>query len=128
MSEIIVFPLARPAARRGTQGGAQGGLHAAPHGNDAVASLADRLSKIERSESGDEAIMELLVDAELAALDALAAAQARSHADVTLKLAALLRRVEADEEGLMPAGEVALLRSALRDLRRLGRRPVAARA
>lgn len=124
MSEIIVFPLARPAARRGTQGAA----HGAPHGTDAVAALADRLNKIERSESGDEAIMELLVDAELAALDALAAAQARSHADVTLKLAALLRRVEADDEGLMPAGEVALLRSALRDLRRLSRRPVAARA
>jgi hypothetical protein len=116
MSEIIVFPLARPPAP-GT-----------PRNGEEVVTLADRLSKIERSESGDEAIMELLVDAELAALDALAVAPARSHADVTLKLATLLRRVEAEEEGLMPEGEIALLRSALRDMRRLARRPVAARA
>jgi predicted nuclease with RNAse H fold len=120
MSEIIVFPLARPVAHGAAQGASRSG--------EAVATLADRLSKIERSESGDETIMELLADAELAALDALAAAQARSHADVTLKLAALLRRVEADDETLLPAGEVALLRSALRDMRRLSRRPVAARA
>jgi hypothetical protein len=125
MSEIIVFPLARPAAQGAAQGATQGGTS---RSSEAVATLADRLSNIERSESGDEAIMELLVDAELAALDALAAAQARSHADVTLKLAALLRRVEADDETLLPAGEVALLRSALRDMRRLSRRPVAARA
>ncbi len=116
MSEIIVFPLARPPAP-GT-----------PRHGEEVATLADRLGKIERSESADEAIMELLVDAELAALDALAAATARSHADVTLKLAALLRRVEAEDDGLLPEGEVALLRSALRDMRRLARRPVAARA
>jgi hypothetical protein len=116
MSEIIVFPLARPPAP-GT-----------PRHGEEVATLADRLGKIERSESAEEAIMELLVDAELAALDALAAATARSHADVTLKLAALLRRVEADDDGLLPEGEVALLRSALRDMRRLARRPVAARA
>jgi hypothetical protein len=116
MSEIIVFPLARPPAP-GT-----------PRHGEEVATLADRLGKIERSESADEAIMELLVDAELAALDALAAATARSHADVTLKLAALLRRVEADDDGRLPEGEVALLRSALRDMRRLARRPVAARA
>jgi hypothetical protein len=125
MSEIIVFPLARPAGRKAAQGSVHGSVHGAPRGNEAVATLADRLSKIERSESGDEAIMELLVDAEMAALDALAAAQSRSHADVTLKLAALLRRVEAEDEGMMPAGEMALLRSALRDLRRLSRRPVA---
>jgi hypothetical protein len=116
MSEIIVFPLARPPAP---------GM---PRHGEEVATLADRLGKIERSESADESIMELLVDAELAALAALAAAPARCHADVTLKLATLLRRVEADEEGLMPEGETALLRSALRDLRRLARRPVAARA
>jgi hypothetical protein len=125
MSEIIVFPIARPAKERVANQRAAIGT---PRSGEAVATLADRLSKIERSESGDEAIMELLIDAELAALDALAAAQARSHADVTLKLAALLRRVEADDEGLMPEGEVALLRSALRDMRRLSRRPVAARA
>lgn len=115
MSEIIVFPLARPPG----SGAAQG--------SEEVATLADRLSKIERSESGDETIMELLVDAEIAALGALASAQARSHADVTLKLAALLRRVEADG-ALLPDGEAALLRSALRDMRRLARRPVAAMA
>ncbi|SDC15468.1 hypothetical protein [Belnapia rosea] len=112
MSEIIVFPLARPAARS----------------TEDVVKLADRLHKIERSESGDEAIMDLLVDAELAALDALAAAPAGTHADVTLKLATLLRRVEAEGEGLLPDGEMALLRGALRDMRRLARRLEAARA
>ncbi|MBL6456627.1 hypothetical protein JMJ55_14930 [Belnapia sp. T6] len=112
MSQIIVFPLARPAPRSG--------------GAD-VATLADRLHKIERSESDDEAIMDLVVDAELTALDALAAAPAASQSDVTLKLAALLRRLEA-EDGMVPDGEMALLRSALRDMRRLARRPVAARA
>jgi predicted nuclease with RNAse H fold len=116
MSEIIVFPLARLPAQ------------AAPRARAEVAALADRLHKIERSESDDESMMELLVDAELVALDALAAAPARSHAEVTLKLATLLRRVEAEEDGMMPAGEVALLRSALRDMRRLARRPVAALA
>ena len=45
--------------------------------------------------------------------------------EVALKLAALLRRSEAEDDGFLPEGEMALLRSALRDLRRLGRQKVA---
>lgn len=113
MSRIIAFPLASPAGRAATAD---------------VATLAARLQRIEQSESGDEAIMDLVVEAETTALAALAAAPARHYGDATVKLATLLRRVEADDEGFLPAGEMALLRSALRDLHRLGRSVVAAQA
>ena len=56
--------------------------------------------------------MDLVVEAETTALAALAAAPARHYGDATVKLATLLRRVEADDEGFLPAGEMALLRSA----------------
>ena len=59
---------------------------------------------------------------------ALATTQSTHLGEVALKLAALLRRAEADGEGLLPDGEMALLRGALRDLRRLGRPPVAVQA
>jgi hypothetical protein len=112
MSRIIAFPLARQT----------GGVQAE------VTTLAARLHRIEQSESDDEAIMGLVVDAESAALDALAAAPALSYDDAAVKLATLLRRVERDDDGFLPAGEVALLRSALGDLRRLGRSICAAQA
>jgi hypothetical protein len=86
-----------------------------------VPRLAARLQRIERCESSDEALMETVVDAELAALDALAATQARDDGEVAMKLTALLRRVEANDDAGLASGELALLRGALRDLRRLGR-------
>ncbi|MDN3564313.1 hypothetical protein QWZ14_08025 [Paeniroseomonas aquatica] len=93
-----------------------------------VAGLAARLQRIERCSGADEAKVDQLVDAELAVLDALAQAPARDQAEVALKLAALLRRSEAEDDGFLPEGEMALLRSALRDLRRLGRQKVLAQA
>jgi hypothetical protein len=105
MSRIIAFPLARATARRAAD----------------VTTLAIRLDRIERTETGDEALMALVADAEAVALDALAGAPARDQAEVTVKLATLLRRVEADDDGFGSAGEIALLRSALRDMRRLAR-------
>jgi hypothetical protein len=110
MPQIIAFPLARAAGRAATD----------------VTALAIRLDRIERTESRDEALMALVADAEAVALDALAAAPARDYAEATLKLSTLLRRVEADDEGFGSAGEVALLRSAVRDLRRHRRDAAAA--
>lgn len=126
MSCVIPFPIRRPATDLAPPGRATGPRQAAKRAD--VASLAARLTRIERSDSVDEAKMEELMDAELAVLDALATTQSTHLGEVALKLAALLRRAEADGEGLLPDGEMALLRGALRDLRRLGRPPVAVQA
>lgn len=116
MSCIIPFPLPRPS------------IEPAPPEPAAVPRLAARLQRLERATGSDEALMDRLVDSELATLEALAAARARDHAEVALKLAALVRRAEAAPDSTLADGDLALLRSALRDLRRLGRSPVAAQA
>lgn len=126
MSCVIPFPIRRPAAEQVPPGRAHGPGHAAKRAD--VASLAARLQRLERSASVDEAKMEELVDAELAVLDALGTTQSSHLGEVALKLASLLRRAEADDEGLLPEGEMTLLRGALRDLRRLGRQQVAVQA
>ena len=126
MSCVIPFPIRRPATELAPPGRAAGLRPAAKRAD--VAGLAARLSRLERCDSADEAKMEELMDAEIAVLDALAATPSSHIGEVALKLAALLRRTEADGEGLLPDGEMALLRGALRDLRRLGRPPVAVQA
>lgn len=122
MSCVIPFPLRCQVAEPGSA------RRAAPSRRD-VSGLAAKLQRIERSSGGaDETKVEELIDTELAVLEALADTQARDQAEVGLKLATLLRRVEAEDAGFLPEGEMALLRSALRDLRRLGRQKVAAQA
>jgi hypothetical protein len=116
MSCVIPFPTPRPTVDATLSGPAD------------VPRLAARLQRLERATSSDEGLQERLVDSELATLDALAAARARDHAEVALKLAVLLRRVEATGDDSLSQGELALLRGALRDLRRLGRGAVAAQA
>jgi hypothetical protein len=93
-----------------------------------VAELAERLRRLELTESSDETIMALVVDAEQAALRALAAAPARSPADAAVKLATVLRRVEGDDAPALGAAEVSLLRATLGDLRRLDGGATAGRA
>lgn len=126
MSCVIPFPIRRPATELAPESRIMGARQTVKRAD--VASLAARLTRIERSDSTDEAKMEELVDAELAVLDALAATPSSHFGEVALKLAALLRRAEAEGEGLLPDGEMALLRGALRDLRRLGRQQVAVQA
>ena len=112
MSRIIAFPPARPAGPGSTD----------------IAMLDARLSRIERSDSPDEAVMDLIIQAETEALRALANTRAQTLEDATLKLAALLRRIAADGDGFVPENELALLRGILRDLKRLSRGEVAASA
>jgi hypothetical protein len=112
MSRIIAFPHARLDACQPAD----------------IPALATRLAGIERSGSRDEAIMDLVVDTEEATLAALAAAPAHSYADATVKLATVVRRIGVDSEGFLADGDLALLRSALCDLRRLEQTVVAAQA
>ena len=112
MSRIIAFPPARPVVRDSSD----------------IPALDARLSRIEQTDSPDEAMMDLLLVAEADALRALASTRAETLEDATLKLATLLRRVAADGEGFVPEPEMALLRGVLRDLRRLSGGKVAARA
>jgi hypothetical protein len=112
MSRIIAFPHARLDARQPAD----------------IPALAARLAGIERRGSQNEAIMDLVIDAEDAALAALAAAPAHSYADATVKLATVVRRIGEDNEGFLASGDLALLRSALCDLRRLEQTVVAAQA
>lgn len=127
MSCVIPFPPRRQAAEPAPPGRTAEPHQAASRRAD-VPSLAARLQRLERCDNTDEAKMEALIEAELAALEALATTQARHLGEVALKLAALLRRAEGDIEGLLPEGELTLLRGALRDLRRLGRQQVAVQA
>ena len=103
MSRIIAFPLARPKTRDAGE---------IPH-------LAARLARIEESETEDEAVMDLVIDAETLAISALAAAPAASYAEAAVKLAAVVRRAGTDGEGYLAFGELALLKSALDDILRL---------
>jgi hypothetical protein len=112
MSRIIAFPQARLDARQPAD----------------IPALAAQLAEIERSGSPNEAIIDLVIDAEEAVLAALAAAPAHSYADATAKLATVVRRIGVDNEGFLADGDLALLRSALCDLRRLEQTTVAAQA
>jgi hypothetical protein len=112
MSSIIAFPHARLDARQPAD----------------ISALATRLVAIERSGSQNEEIMDLVIDAEEATLAALAAAPAHSYADATVKLATVVRRIGADSEAFLAEGDLTLLRSALRDLRRLEQTVIAAQA
>ena len=121
MSCVIPFPLRHQPVEAVVPGRATGSQADVP-------SLAARLQRLERIDAADEGKLEEIVDAEMAVLEALAATKARDFAEVAVKLATLLRRVEARGEDGLPEGEMALLRGAVRDLRRLGRRQVAAQA
>ena len=112
MSSVLAFPTARVNDRSGPS----------------VAVLATRLSRIERTDSNDEQIMDLLVDAERAALEALAAAPALDFADVALKLGSFLRRMESDDCHCVSDDDMTLLLATLADVTRLAAVPVAIQA
>ena len=103
MSQVIQFRPAR--ARR-------------PHSD--IASLSLRLLQSEGAESPDEDMMDLLLEAETAALGALARARANTVAEAALKLAAAVRRADVQGGEFLTDGDLALLRSVLHDLQRLG--------
>ena len=112
MSAILAFPTFRHSDRNGPS----------------IATLATRLSRIERTDSNDEQIMDLLVDAERAALEILAAAPAQDFADVALKLGSFVRRLEADDCHCVSDDDMTLLLATLADVTRLSGVPVAIQA
>jgi len=79
-----------------------------------VPALCARLRRLEEATSPDGATMDVLAGAERRVLGALAG----TPAEVAGKLAVLARRAEA-ADGLLCEAGLALLRSALGDLRRL---------
>jgi hypothetical protein len=83
-----------------------------------VPALCARLHRLEEATSPDEATMDVLAGAERRVLGALAGTRAGTPAEVAGKLAVLARRAEA-ADGLPCDAGLALLRSALGDLRRL---------
>lgn len=83
-----------------------------------IATLADRLLRLETAESPDQGVMDAVAEAELELMDALAAARATSSGDLARKLEVLLRRSDA-ADGILDDVARALLRSVLRDTRRL---------
>ncbi|MDO9708018.1 hypothetical protein [Paracraurococcus lichenis] len=88
-----------------------------------VASLSARLLQVETAETSDEDLLDLLLEAELAALGALARSRATTLGEAVLKLATLVRRIGQDRDGPLCEGEIGLLRSTLRDLQRLSAAP-----
>lgn len=97
-------------------------------GTNEVAVLAARLLQVETAETTDEDLMDLLLEAELAALGALSRAPAMSVAEVTLKLATVVRRLGEERDFPPCEGEIGLLQSVLRDLQRLADAPTVAAA
>lgn len=91
-----------------------------------VAALAARLLQVETAETPDEDLLDLLLEAETKALGALARARAGSLAEVVLKLATVVRRLDDERDGPLCDGEIGLLRSTLTDLQRLAATPAAA--
>ncbi len=87
-------------------------------GAQPVGSLLARLGVLESIESADETVMETVASEEQRVLAAIAATPAGDHRDIEHKLAALLRRAEANE-GMLDDNGVALLASSLADLRHL---------
>jgi hypothetical protein len=111
MSQILPF---RPA-------------HAVPPTD--IAALSARLIQVETAETTDEDLLDLLLEAETRAIVALAKAPAGSLPEALLKLATVVRRVGDERDEPLSAAELELLRSTLRDLKRLSAAPlVAARA
>jgi hypothetical protein len=84
-----------------------------------IAALSARLIQVESAETDDEDLLDLLVEAEVTALGALAKAQAVTAGEVVLKLTALVRRLGEERDGPLCEGELKLLRSTLRDMQRL---------
>jgi len=91
----------------------------APPATTDIVALSARLLQVETAETTDEALLDLLLEAELSALAALARARALSVAEVALKLATVVRRLGEDRDAALCDDEVRLLRSALRDLQHL---------
>lgn len=87
-------------------------------GSQPVSSLVARLGLLESVESADEAVMDTVTHEEQRVLAAIVATPADGLGDVARKLAALLRRAEANE-GFLDGNGVALLASSLADLRQL---------
>lgn len=98
--------------------------HAAPSAD--IADLTTRLIQVETAETTDEHLLDLLVEAEARAITALADAQAGTLAEAVLKLATVVRRAGDERDEPLSVGELALLRSTLRDLLRLSSAPAAA--
>ncbi|TDG33816.1 hypothetical protein [Paracraurococcus ruber] len=91
-----------------------------------VQALSARLLQVETAETADEELLDLLLEAEIAALGALAKARAVSVGDVVLKLATVVRRLGEERDGPLLEGEIGLLRSTLCDLQRLSKEPASA--
>ncbi len=91
-----------------------------------IAALSARLIQVETAETSDEELLDLLLEAELRAVEALAKAQAGTVSEAMLKLATVVRRAGAERDGPLSDGDLGLLRSTLRDLQRLSAAPLAA--
>jgi hypothetical protein len=83
-----------------------------------IAGLTARLRLLETVESADETVMAAVTDEEQRVLASVAASPARGLTDIESKLAALLRRAEA-QDGMLDASELALLASSLADVQHL---------
>lgn len=94
-----------------------------PAPSTSVATLSARLIQMESVETTDEDLLDLLMEAELAALASLARAQAGTVAEVVLKLAAVVRRLGEERDAPPCDDELRLLRSTLQDLQRLATVP-----
>ena len=94
-----------------------------------IPALSARLIQVESAETGDEDLLDLLLEAEARTLQALADARAATMADAVLKLATVVRRAGCERDDPLSEEELDLLRSTLRDLQQMTETPaVAARA
>jgi hypothetical protein len=89
-----------------------------PISEQGVATLCSRLRHIETAESPDEGTMEAIADAEQSLVLALAEARSDTLAEIRQKVAVVADRAAAGD-GFLSEGELAVLLSAVTDLRRL---------
>src|SRR3954453_16391504 len=94
---------------------------AAPSADIAV--LSARLIQVESAETTDEDLLDLLLEAETRGVVALAKAPAGSLPEAVLKLAPVVRRAGDERDEPLSTAELELLRSTLRDLKRLSAAP-----
>src|SRR5688572_28355636 len=83
-----------------------------------VAALCVRLCAIEAAASADEAMMDILAEAERTLLQSLARTPSETMGEAEMKFGAMVRRAEA-ADGFLSEDELDVMHSALGDLQRL---------